>query len=51
MLDHLSRGRLEVGIGRGASAHELAYFGVDPEAAPAMYVEAFDVIRLALTLG
>ncbi len=50
MLDHLSRGRLEVGIGRGASAHELTYFGVDPEAAPAMYVEAFDVIRLALTL-
>jgi len=49
MLDHLSRGRLEVGIGRGASAHELSYFGVDPEAAPAMYVEAFDVIRLALT--
>ena len=49
MLDHLSRGRLEVGIGRGASAHELGYFGIDPEAAPAMYVEAFDVIRLALT--
>ena len=49
MLDHLSHGRLEVGIGRGASAHELHYFGVDPEQAPAMYVEAFNVIRQALT--
>ena len=29
MLDHLSHGRLEVGIGRGASPHELDYFGVD----------------------
>jgi alkanesulfonate monooxygenase SsuD/methylene tetrahydromethanopterin reductase-like flavin-dependent oxidoreductase (luciferase family) len=51
MLDHLSHGRLEVGIGRGASAHELAYFGVDPDLAPAIYVEAFDVIRQALTQG
>jgi len=49
MLDHLSGGRLEVGIGRGASAHELHYFGVDPEQAPAMYVEAYNVIRQALT--
>ena len=49
MLDHLSRGRLEVGIGRGASPHELAYFGVDPQAAPEMYVEAYSVIMQALT--
>ena len=28
MLDHLSNGRLEVGVGRGASPHELQYFGV-----------------------
>ena len=49
MLDHLSRGRLEVGIGRGASPHELAYFGVDPAAAPEMYVEAYNVIMQALT--
>jgi len=27
MLDHLSQGRIEVGIGRGASPHELQYFG------------------------
>ncbi len=49
MLDHLSDGRLEVGIGRGASPHELDYFGVDPAAAPAVYVEAYDVIMQALT--
>ncbi len=49
MLDHLSRGRLEVGVGRGASPYELAYFGVDPEQAPAMYVEAYNVIKQALT--
>jgi alkanesulfonate monooxygenase SsuD/methylene tetrahydromethanopterin reductase-like flavin-dependent oxidoreductase (luciferase family) len=49
MLDHLSGGRLEVGVGRGASPHELHYFGIDPDAAPAMYVEAYTVIRQALT--
>jgi alkanesulfonate monooxygenase SsuD/methylene tetrahydromethanopterin reductase-like flavin-dependent oxidoreductase (luciferase family) len=49
MLDHLSRGRVEVGIGRGASPHELAYFGVDADAAPSMYVEAYQVMMQALT--
>jgi alkanesulfonate monooxygenase SsuD/methylene tetrahydromethanopterin reductase-like flavin-dependent oxidoreductase (luciferase family) len=49
MLDHLSHGRLEVGIGRGASAHELDYFGVVSDHAPAMYVEAYTVIQQALT--
>jgi alkanesulfonate monooxygenase SsuD/methylene tetrahydromethanopterin reductase-like flavin-dependent oxidoreductase (luciferase family) len=49
MLDHLSNGRLEVGVGRGASPHELQYFGVDPEQAPAIYVEAYNVIKQALT--
>jgi alkanesulfonate monooxygenase SsuD/methylene tetrahydromethanopterin reductase-like flavin-dependent oxidoreductase (luciferase family) len=48
MVDHLSGGRLDIGIGRGASPHELAYFGTDPEAAPAIYVEAYNVIRRAL---
>src|SRR5881394_3163860 len=44
MLDHLSGGRVEVGIGRGASPHELDYFGVDHDQAQAMYVEAYNVI-------
>ena len=49
MLDHLSNGRLDVGVGRGASPHELQDFGVDPEQAPAIYVEAYNVIKQALT--
>jgi alkanesulfonate monooxygenase SsuD/methylene tetrahydromethanopterin reductase-like flavin-dependent oxidoreductase (luciferase family) len=49
MLDHLSRGRIEIGIGRGASPHELNYFGVDPDSAQAIYVEAYSVIMRALT--
>jgi alkanesulfonate monooxygenase SsuD/methylene tetrahydromethanopterin reductase-like flavin-dependent oxidoreductase (luciferase family) len=49
MLDHLSRGRIEIGIGRGASPHELDYFGVDPDGAQAIYLEAYSVIMQALT--
>jgi alkanesulfonate monooxygenase SsuD/methylene tetrahydromethanopterin reductase-like flavin-dependent oxidoreductase (luciferase family) len=49
MLDHLSRGRIEIGIGRGASPHELNYFGVDPDQAQAIYVEAYTIIMQALT--
>ncbi len=30
MLDHLSGGRLEVGVGRGIVPFELAFAGVDP---------------------
>jgi alkanesulfonate monooxygenase SsuD/methylene tetrahydromethanopterin reductase-like flavin-dependent oxidoreductase (luciferase family) len=51
MLDHLSHGRLEVGIGRGASPHELNYFGLDADVAQAMYVEAYQVIMQSLTKG
>jgi alkanesulfonate monooxygenase SsuD/methylene tetrahydromethanopterin reductase-like flavin-dependent oxidoreductase (luciferase family) len=49
MLDHLSGGRLDVGVGRGASPHELEHFGADPDQAPAMYVEAYNVIKQSLT--
>ncbi|WP_159348714.1 LLM class flavin-dependent oxidoreductase [Roseomonas harenae] len=45
MLDHLSRGRFEFGIGRGASPHELKAFGVDATVAPQMYAEAFEIIQ------
>src|ERR1700693_3247854 len=45
MLDQISGGRLELGVGRGISPFELAFFGIDPNAAQAMYVEALDVVR------
>jgi alkanesulfonate monooxygenase SsuD/methylene tetrahydromethanopterin reductase-like flavin-dependent oxidoreductase (luciferase family) len=45
MLDHLSRGRFEFGVGRGASPHELEAHGVDPALAPQMYAEALEIIR------
>jgi alkanesulfonate monooxygenase SsuD/methylene tetrahydromethanopterin reductase-like flavin-dependent oxidoreductase (luciferase family) len=51
MLDHLSRGRLELGIGRGASPYELAMLNVDVDETKAMFDEALDVILMALTTG
>jgi alkanesulfonate monooxygenase SsuD/methylene tetrahydromethanopterin reductase-like flavin-dependent oxidoreductase (luciferase family) len=48
MLDHMSGGRFELGVGRGVSPHEVAYYGVDPAKAQAMYVEALQVILQAL---
>jgi alkanesulfonate monooxygenase SsuD/methylene tetrahydromethanopterin reductase-like flavin-dependent oxidoreductase (luciferase family) len=48
MLDHMSRGRLELGLGRGASPIEIASFDVDPADAPAMNREATEVILKAL---
>ena len=51
MLDHLSHGRIEIGIGRDASPHELGFWGVDPDAAQEIYVEAYHVIMQALTRG
>jgi alkanesulfonate monooxygenase SsuD/methylene tetrahydromethanopterin reductase-like flavin-dependent oxidoreductase (luciferase family) len=49
MLDHMSRGRLELGLGRGASPIEIAGFDVDPQEAPAMNREATELILKALT--
>jgi alkanesulfonate monooxygenase SsuD/methylene tetrahydromethanopterin reductase-like flavin-dependent oxidoreductase (luciferase family) len=48
MLDHMSRGRLELGLGRGASPIEIATFAIDPEKAPEMNREATEVILKAL---
>jgi alkanesulfonate monooxygenase SsuD/methylene tetrahydromethanopterin reductase-like flavin-dependent oxidoreductase (luciferase family) len=49
MLDHLSRGRLDVGIGRGAVPYEIEYYGADPKEAQARYMEAYAVLVKALT--
>src|SRR5262245_33634159 len=49
MLDHMSRGRFELGLGRGASPIEIATFAVDPAQAPEMNREATQVVLKALT--
>src|SRR6267142_1111216 len=49
MLDHLSGGRLEAGVGRGPPPQELKYFGIDPDSAPPMYVEAYTAPKKAIT--
>jgi alkanesulfonate monooxygenase SsuD/methylene tetrahydromethanopterin reductase-like flavin-dependent oxidoreductase (luciferase family) len=49
LLDHMSGGRLEVGVGRGISPFEVAYWGLDPTTAPIQYREALDVLLKALT--
>ncbi len=49
MLDHMSRGRLELGLGRGASPIEIGAYAVDPETAPEMNREATEVVLKALT--
>jgi alkanesulfonate monooxygenase SsuD/methylene tetrahydromethanopterin reductase-like flavin-dependent oxidoreductase (luciferase family) len=45
ILDHLSHGRFEFGIGRGASPHELDALGIDSAKAAKMYAEAFDIMQ------
>ena len=47
MLDHLSGGRLELGIGRGVSPIEMGFYGVGEEA-PELYAEVLDVVLKGL---
>jgi len=51
MLDQLSGGRFELGVGRGVSPIEIEYFGFDPAKSQAMYLEAYQVILQALRGG
>jgi alkanesulfonate monooxygenase SsuD/methylene tetrahydromethanopterin reductase-like flavin-dependent oxidoreductase (luciferase family) len=48
MLDHMSRGRLELGLGRGVSPIELAAYGIDLAETPAINREATEVVLKAL---
>jgi len=49
MLDHLSYGRLEVGVGRGVSPFELKYHKVEHDQSRDIFIDAFDCISAGLT--
>ena len=48
MLDHLSNGRLQLGVGKGISPFELGYYGVAADESQARYFEILDIIRRGL---
>ena len=49
MLDALSGGRLELGVGRGISPIELRMLGVEPDEAPSLYAERLEILLRGLT--
>jgi alkanesulfonate monooxygenase SsuD/methylene tetrahydromethanopterin reductase-like flavin-dependent oxidoreductase (luciferase family) len=49
MLDHLSHGRLEVGVGRGVSPYEMNYHHVDAEKSRDIFIDAYDCVVAGLT--
>jgi len=51
MLDHMSRGRFQLGVGRGISPYELGYYGVNPDEAHARYLESYEVVMQVLKAG
>src|SRR5215472_13500119 len=51
ILDQLSHGRLDVGVGSGVSPYELAYFGIDAAEARDRYAETLAAVTSALATG
>ena len=49
MFDHLSNGRMELGVGRGVSPFELNYHNFDPDTAREVYGEALEALIEGMT--
>src|SRR5580704_264809 len=49
MLDHLSHGRLDVGVGRGVSPYELGFHKVAHDDSRDIFIDAFNCISAGLT--
>jgi len=49
MLDQMSAGRLQLGVGRGVSPFETAFYGIDFAQSQQMYHEAFQLLMKGLT--
>jgi alkanesulfonate monooxygenase SsuD/methylene tetrahydromethanopterin reductase-like flavin-dependent oxidoreductase (luciferase family) len=49
MLDHLSHGRLDVGVGRGVSPYELKFHKVEHDRSRDIFIDAFKCISAGLT--
>ncbi len=45
ILDNMSHGRLDIGVGRGVSPFELNFHNVDPETSREVFLEALDVLE------
>lgn len=48
MLDQMSGGRLELGVGRGISPYEVGYYGIDPATGPERFAEALEIVLKGL---
>ena len=51
MLDHLSNGRFECGVGRGVSPFELQYHNVDHARSRDIFIDAYKCIREGMAHG
>jgi alkanesulfonate monooxygenase SsuD/methylene tetrahydromethanopterin reductase-like flavin-dependent oxidoreductase (luciferase family) len=49
LLDQMSRGRFQVGIGRGISPFESAFYGVSPDESRERFDEALEILMKGLT--
>ena len=49
LLDHLSGGRLEVGVGRGVSPFERKYHHISEEESRDIFIEAYRIVVAGLT--